>query len=102
MDPRLFVFLGGAVLLLVHAVRRYLTGRHLRNVRGPKSPSWLLGECPRLIWFLALITGDTVGHNQEMVSYLEVGDFEAKCMAEYGMAWRLKDCMGVSAIADES
>ncbi|KAI0754753.1 cytochrome P450 [Daedaleopsis nitida] len=86
MDSRLLVLLAGAVLLVYATIRRYLTGRHLRKVRGPKAPSWLLGE-------------DSVGHNQEMVSYLEVGDFDGKCMAEYGTAWRLKDCMGADALA---
>ena len=43
MDPKVLVLLAGGALL-AYAVRRYIAGRHLRKVRGPPAPSWLLGK----------------------------------------------------------
>ncbi|KAI0658317.1 PAH-inducible cytochrome P450 monooxygenase PC-PAH 1 [Cubamyces menziesii] len=79
MDPLLYLLLiGGALLVL--AVRNYLAGRHLRRIRGPPAPSWLLG------------------HNEMMNNQIEVGALQKEWMKEYGSIWRLKTCFSEDAL----
>ncbi|KAJ8474242.1 hypothetical protein ONZ51_g7351 [Trametes cubensis] len=66
------LLIGGALLVL--AVRNYLAGRHLRRIRGPPAPSWLLG------------------HNEMMNNQIEVGALQKEWMKEYGTLCRLKTC----------
>ncbi|KAI0714601.1 cytochrome P450 [Earliella scabrosa] len=79
MDPKVLVLLAGGALL-AYAVRRYIAGRHLRKVRGPPAPSWLLG------------------HTEEMNHQFQVGDWETKCLQEYGNVWRIKGCLGEDSL----
>ncbi|KAJ3011042.1 hypothetical protein NUW54_g2300 [Trametes sanguinea] len=74
MGPMLLLLvLGGA--LLVHAIRRYRAGRYLRKIRGPPSPSRLMG------------------HTELRRGQFEVGALDKQYMQEYGTAWRLKTCL---------
>ena len=43
MEQQVLLLLVGGALLVYH-VRRYLARRELRNIRGPPSPSWLMGK----------------------------------------------------------
>ena len=43
-----------------------------------------------------VLTHTVAGHTQEVDHQAEVGDFNSKCMAEYGAAWMLKGPLGVS------
>ncbi|KAH9885379.1 PAH-inducible cytochrome P450 monooxygenase PC-PAH 1 [Cubamyces lactineus] len=79
MDPLLYVLLVGGALLVL-AVRNYLAGRHLRKLRGPASPSWLLG------------------HSEMINSQTEVGALQKEWMKEYGTIWRLKTCFSEDAV----
>ncbi|KAI0640269.1 PAH-inducible cytochrome P450 monooxygenase PC-PAH 1 [Trametes polyzona] len=79
MDPLLLVLLGGAALLAV-VVRNYLAGRHLRKIRGPPAPSWLMG------------------HNEVLNAQMEVGKLQREWMKEYGLVWRLKTCFNGDAL----
>ncbi|KAH9854395.1 PAH-inducible cytochrome P450 monooxygenase PC-PAH 1 [Lenzites betulinus] len=74
MEPLIYLlFAGGAVLALV--VRNYIAGRYLRRVRGPASPSWLMG------------------HTELLNAQFQVGQLQREWMKEYGLVWRLKDCL---------
>ncbi|KAM5532813.1 hypothetical protein V8D89_013532 [Ganoderma adspersum] len=75
MDSRVLLLLAGGALLFA-TVRRYLSGRALRKIRGPPSPSW---------W---------MGHSQQMNRQMEVGELDEKWVQEYGTVWRLKGIMG--------
>ncbi|OJT07986.1 Cytochrome P450 4F5 [Trametes pubescens] len=79
MEPLLVILLSSGVLLALF-VRQYLAGRHLRKIRGPESPSWLMG------------------HNSVLNGQLEVGALEREWMKEYGLIWRLKDCFNEDAL----
>ncbi|KAI9066919.1 hypothetical protein FKP32DRAFT_322476 [Trametes sanguinea] len=76
MDP-LLLFLVLGVALLVHAIRRYRASRYLRKIRGPPSPSLLMG------------------HNELRSSQFEVGTLDKEYMQEYGTVWRIKTCFSV-------
>ncbi|OSD02196.1 PAH-inducible cytochrome P450 monooxygenase PC-PAH 1 [Trametes coccinea BRFM310] len=79
MDPLLLLLvIGGA--LLVHAIRRYRAARHLRKIRGPPSPSLLMG------------------HNELRSSQFEVGTLDKEYMQEYGTVWRIKTCFSEDAL----
>ena len=43
MDAKIFVLLASGVFVVL-IVRRYMAARSLRKIRGPPSPSWLMGE----------------------------------------------------------
>ncbi|KAI0829070.1 PAH-inducible cytochrome P450 monooxygenase PC-PAH 1 [Trametes gibbosa] len=74
MEPLLYLLLaGGAVLALV--VRNYIAGRYLRRVRGPASPSWLMG------------------HTEVINAQFQVGQLQREWLKEYGLIWRLKSCL---------
>ncbi|CDO77274.1 hypothetical protein BN946_scf184753.g24 [Trametes cinnabarina] len=72
VQPHVIPVLVGA--LLVHSVRRYRAGRYLRRIRGPPSPSLLMG------------------HDELRSSQFEVGALDKKYMNEYGTVWRIKTC----------
>ncbi|OSD01175.1 PAH-inducible cytochrome P450 monooxygenase PC-PAH 1 [Trametes coccinea BRFM310] len=79
MDPLLLLLVLGGVLL-VHALRRYRAGRYLRKIRGPPSPSLLMG------------------HTELRRGQFEVGTLDKKYMQEYGTAWRIKTCFSEDAL----
>ncbi|KZT13219.1 cytochrome P450, partial [Laetiporus sulphureus 93-53] len=58
------------------AVYRRMNRHSLSRIRGPPSPSLLLG------------------HNLLLSHEDDVGDLESEWIRQYGSAWRLKDCVG--------
>ncbi len=99
MEPLLVILLSSGVLLALF-VRQYLAGRHLRKIRGPESPSWLMGTFT--LWspvhLLNISAFRLSGHNSVLNGQLEVGALEREWMKEYGLIWRLKDCFNVSPV----
>ena len=91
-----------AVSLLV-TIYRVLRGRHsaaIRRLRGPPSPSVLLGEScfrddrgPR-----ASRTDELrmLGHERALSTQNEVGELESQWLHEYGPTWRISGSFGVS------
>lgn len=84
-----------AILLLVwlyHALRR--TRSLIRHVRGPPSPSFLVGE-----YLLAASCHGSerqgVGHERAFLLQNEVGDLEFDYLRKYGPTWRISSSFGV-------
>ncbi|KAI0779018.1 PAH-inducible cytochrome P450 monooxygenase PC-PAH 1 [Trametes elegans] len=74
MDPLLgWLLVAGA--LLVFVVRKYIASRHLRKIRGPPAPSWLMG------------------HSELAMHQMEVGKLQEEWIKEYGTVYRLKSCL---------
>ena len=86
------------VALTAHLTYVYLRRRKsfLRNLQGPKSTSFLLGEYLYLSSSAISRLCGTTGNEGDLRYQNEVGDSEFQWMGKYGTAWRRTGPLGVS------
>jgi hypothetical protein len=68
------------------------------NLRGPKSPSWLMGKAFSYRLVSVYLTNPVIGNLTQLLLKVPFGRDELHWLQEYGMAYKIKGCLGVRSI----
>ncbi|KAI0738426.1 cytochrome P450 [Daedaleopsis nitida] len=74
------VAVSAVIAALLLALYRFFSRSTIRHIRGPSRPSFLFG------------------HEEVLLNQAEVGDFEFKCLRDYGPTWRIGGNFGTDVI----
>ena len=96
MEPLVLVLLAFGAAVLVILIK-WVNRRSLGYIKGPPAPSWLYG----MLHMIKPPRGKAeiaIGHQLAQSRSLECAEDDFTWMKEYGTAYRLKGCLGVSRI----